>query len=148
MSSDEAFYDPRGCPVAENEESFPTAVVDRIVAGESPIRLYVQDRSDAEGHPRRRHQCALSLADRTSDPQEIPLDPVAPSMAGVGTARRSAVGWSRSSAWRESTATWTDRDRRRARVSNARAKSISAGVQKLECSARGFRNRKRTDLRQ
>ena len=35
--SDEALYDRA---VADDEESFPIAVVDRIVAGESPIRVY------------------------------------------------------------------------------------------------------------
>lgn len=39
--SDEALYDRA---VAEHEESFPIAVVDRIVAGENPIRVYREHR--------------------------------------------------------------------------------------------------------
>ena len=39
--SDEALYDRA---IAENEESFPIAVVDRIVAGENPIRVYREHR--------------------------------------------------------------------------------------------------------
>ena len=39
--SDEALYDRA---VAEDEESFPIAIVDRIVAGESAIRVYRQHR--------------------------------------------------------------------------------------------------------
>lgn len=39
--SDEALYDRA---VAEDEESFPIALVDRIVAGESAIRVYRQHR--------------------------------------------------------------------------------------------------------
>ena len=39
--SDEALYDRA---VAENEESFPIAVVDRIVAGDNPIRVYREHR--------------------------------------------------------------------------------------------------------
>ena len=39
--SDEALYDRA---VAEAEESFPIAIVDRIVAGENPIRVYRRHR--------------------------------------------------------------------------------------------------------
>ena len=39
--SDEALYDRA---VAESEESFPIAVVDRIVAGENPVRVYREHR--------------------------------------------------------------------------------------------------------
>lgn len=39
--SDEALYDRA---VAEDEESFPMAIVDRMVAGESAIRVYRQHR--------------------------------------------------------------------------------------------------------
>ena len=39
--SDEALYDRA---VAEDEESFPIALVDRVVAGESAIRVYRQHR--------------------------------------------------------------------------------------------------------
>ena len=40
--SDEALYDRA---VAEDEESFPIALVDRVVAGESAIRVYRQHRN-------------------------------------------------------------------------------------------------------
>ena len=39
--SDEALFDRA---VAENEESYPISVVDRIVAGESPIRVFREHR--------------------------------------------------------------------------------------------------------
>ena len=39
--SDEALFDRA---VAENEESYPISVVDRIVAGESPIRVFRKHR--------------------------------------------------------------------------------------------------------
>ena len=39
--TDEALYDRA---VAENEEKFPIGVVDRIVAGESPIRVFREHR--------------------------------------------------------------------------------------------------------
>ena len=39
--SDEALYD---LAVAENEESYPIGVVDRIIAGESPIRVFREHR--------------------------------------------------------------------------------------------------------
>ena len=41
VPSGEALFDRA---VDENEESFPIAVVDRIVAGESPIRVYREHR--------------------------------------------------------------------------------------------------------
>ena len=68
--SDEALFDRA---VAENEEAYPISVVDRIIAGESPIRVISRTpQNDAEGSSRSSgYRRTLSLTDRTEDTHRI-----------------------------------------------------------------------------
>ena len=66
--SDEALYDRA---IAENEESFPIAVVDRIVAGENPIRVYREHRRMTQREWQRQPASVRSIS-RRSNGQRVP----------------------------------------------------------------------------